>query len=590
MASITYWSQLRPQPRTQSVAEGLAGRVRDPAWLLAGNGSSASSRASTPARPRSPRSPRTPPRSRRRRLGTAAVTLAAGELLEPVVEAEPLTPDLATRVELGQTFESLAPAASPAVPRHLPDRPGRPRRRRSRRPASAPSAPGAPPTASPSTPPPRPRSAPASRCPKHQCSTPRRSPPPPRRSPPSSSGWRPPGARSAPTTRPPGTRPGSNTARPPRPGALTLTAAPDPRRALDWYAFDLASGSPPANPGSVTSSVIPGHVRFRGNARPALVVLRDEQDRLRCHLLPTRATWPSCYSPTSCCCTATTGCLAPLDVPRRLALLDRRAHRHRRLRRHKRHPASRCRPRDAVDAVLNDRPGLRRNRALPCDPRERGRGGAGERAVRRRPPAQGRDGRPSLGDRVPGPGPLRSATARTAVPLPRHRSAVRPRRSSTSCPPRCRRAGFPSFWSRHPKGRPHSSAVLWTTDRVPPPGACCRSSLAQASSCPTGKLPALACACNESRAAREQQMAVHISGSLGASTSARVRHQAASATTRHSRPPTRRHRTLRPPDRTDGLGRCGSQATWLPTLPLRLPCRWATAHARKAPLLICSGG
>jgi len=34
MASVTYWSQLQPSPRGQSIAEGLAARIRDPAWLL----------------------------------------------------------------------------------------------------------------------------------------------------------------------------------------------------------------------------------------------------------------------------------------------------------------------------------------------------------------------------------------------------------------------------------------------------------------------------------------------------------------------------------------------------------------------------
>jgi hypothetical protein len=51
-------------------------------------------------------------------------------------------------------------------------------------------------------------------------------------------------------------------------GTLTLTASPDSEAALDWYAFDLASGSPPANPGSVRSSVVPGHVRFPGMPNP----------------------------------------------------------------------------------------------------------------------------------------------------------------------------------------------------------------------------------------------------------------------------------------------------------------------------------
>jgi hypothetical protein len=42
-------------------------------------------------------------------IGSATVTLAEGQLLEPLVEAESVGPDLATRVEIGQSFESLVP-------------------------------------------------------------------------------------------------------------------------------------------------------------------------------------------------------------------------------------------------------------------------------------------------------------------------------------------------------------------------------------------------------------------------------------------------------------------------------------------------
>src|SRR5262249_15535311 len=46
-------------------------------------------------------------------------------------------------------------------------------------------------------------------------------------------------------------------------GTLTLAGRPDGEAALDWYAFDLLSGAPPPTPPAATS-VIPGHVRFRG--------------------------------------------------------------------------------------------------------------------------------------------------------------------------------------------------------------------------------------------------------------------------------------------------------------------------------------
>ena len=107
MASITYWSQLQPSPRDASIATSLAACVRDPAWMLSRQwqlGEFAGADAGSPAFARIT--------SRTARLkdvaiGSATVTLADGQLLEPLVEAESFGPDLATRVELGQSFESL---------------------------------------------------------------------------------------------------------------------------------------------------------------------------------------------------------------------------------------------------------------------------------------------------------------------------------------------------------------------------------------------------------------------------------------------------------------------------------------------------
>ena len=50
-------------------------------------------------------------------------------------------------------------------------------------------------------------------------------------------------------------------------GGLTLTAEPDSEGALDWYAFDLTAGPLPAGTPTMTS-LIPGHVRFRGMPSP----------------------------------------------------------------------------------------------------------------------------------------------------------------------------------------------------------------------------------------------------------------------------------------------------------------------------------
>jgi hypothetical protein len=51
-------------------------------------------------------------------------------------------------------------------------------------------------------------------------------------------------------------------------GGLTLEARPDGEAALDWHCFDLVGGTATSSP-AATTSLFPGHVRFRGmpNAR-----------------------------------------------------------------------------------------------------------------------------------------------------------------------------------------------------------------------------------------------------------------------------------------------------------------------------------
>ena len=107
MPSITYWSRLEPRPRAPSIADTLAARVRDPAWLLARqwqlgefNGEDAGSPAfaqvvsglgrvqawSTPA--------------------GGAQPLPAGAALEPPALGEDAdAADVSLAVELGQVFE-----------------------------------------------------------------------------------------------------------------------------------------------------------------------------------------------------------------------------------------------------------------------------------------------------------------------------------------------------------------------------------------------------------------------------------------------------------------------------------------------------
>lgn len=267
MASITYWSQLRPTPRVHSIAEGLAARVRDPAWLLCrqwqlgefqgiDGGSPAFTRIGSHVAPLEVAM-----------LGDATAPLAVGQLLEPLVEAEPLTPDLATRVELGQTFEAL-------VPLELA--------RRYRTAYSvAPAGPGADAAEA------RFRSVCAGRAVDgvalYEAAKAAHAAGHDLPAEPALEGaqrltavdavrafvawveetWGAPGldepaawdAARLDYTATVGA------------GGLMLSAVPDAEAALDWYAFDVVSGTPPtAEPGF--TSVVPGHVRFRGMPNP----------------------------------------------------------------------------------------------------------------------------------------------------------------------------------------------------------------------------------------------------------------------------------------------------------------------------------
>jgi hypothetical protein len=268
MASITYWSQLRPSPRVHSIAEGLAARVRDPAWLLSRQWQVGEFQGVDGGSPAFTRIGSHVARLESATLGASTVALGDAQLLEPLVEAEPLTPDLATRVELGQTFETLvseelaalfraaypvapaAPGADAAEARFLAvcagravdgvalyeaaktaqaagaDLPAEPALDEALRPAAVDGIRafvawveetwGAPTTAD------------------------------------DPAAWDAARLDYAPTV---------------SAGDLTLSAAPDAEAALDWYAFDVVSGAA-ADADPTFTSVIPGHIRFRGMPNP----------------------------------------------------------------------------------------------------------------------------------------------------------------------------------------------------------------------------------------------------------------------------------------------------------------------------------
>jgi hypothetical protein len=96
MASITYWNRLIPQPLGTSLETGLGAALQDPVWTLARQlqlGEFLAVDGGSPAFVD---------------LATRTTLAArANSPLEPVAEGEPVTPDLALRVELGEALESL---------------------------------------------------------------------------------------------------------------------------------------------------------------------------------------------------------------------------------------------------------------------------------------------------------------------------------------------------------------------------------------------------------------------------------------------------------------------------------------------------
>jgi hypothetical protein len=268
MASVTYWSQLQPSPRGQSIAEGLAARIRDPAWLLCRQWQVGEFQGVDGGSPAYARIGSHTARLASAQLGSSKAALAEGDQLEPIVEAEPLGTDLATRVELGQTFETLAPAAlrkkfrdaypiapagqdaDPVTARFLAVCAGKATDGVALYTAAKTAQKANKPL------PPKPALPAASRAAAAKAVA-------------AFVDWvettwgslgdGEPSAWDA-------TRldyGASVTA-----AKLNLDTAPDPEGALDWYAFDLVSGTPPTT-SPTQASVMPGHVRFRGmpNAR-----------------------------------------------------------------------------------------------------------------------------------------------------------------------------------------------------------------------------------------------------------------------------------------------------------------------------------
>ncbi|HSS76706.1 MAG TPA: hypothetical protein VLV54_08160 [Thermoanaerobaculia bacterium] len=109
MSSITYWHRLEPRPRSEhDILPSLAARVRDPLWMLTRQwqmGELQGEDAASPAWMRT--STRTAPFTGWRIEGQPTQPLTGEIPLEDLVETEAFGEDLALRVEIGQTAESL---------------------------------------------------------------------------------------------------------------------------------------------------------------------------------------------------------------------------------------------------------------------------------------------------------------------------------------------------------------------------------------------------------------------------------------------------------------------------------------------------
>ncbi|MEZ0387660.1 MAG: hypothetical protein ACAI34_11365, partial [Verrucomicrobium sp.] len=119
MPSITYWNRLEVRPRSANFASALSARIRDPLWMLTRQWQFGEFKGEDAAAPAYVQVTTTQSRLTGWQHGdTPTVPLANGALIEPAVEAEPLTPDFASRVEVGQLFEQLL--AEEGVPELIP--------------------------------------------------------------------------------------------------------------------------------------------------------------------------------------------------------------------------------------------------------------------------------------------------------------------------------------------------------------------------------------------------------------------------------------------------------------------------------------
>jgi len=106
--SVTYWYRLEPRPRTNSLVGPTAAPVRDPLWFITRQWQMGEFIAEDAASPAHVEIASAYGSLTDWKTSTGAPqSIPAGVPLEPLVEREAVTPDLALSVELGQTFELL---------------------------------------------------------------------------------------------------------------------------------------------------------------------------------------------------------------------------------------------------------------------------------------------------------------------------------------------------------------------------------------------------------------------------------------------------------------------------------------------------
>ena len=120
MPSITYWNRLEVRPRSANISSALSARIRDPIWMLTRQWQFGEFRGEDAAGPAYVEVAAT----KGKLLGWQTETqeiipTPPGTPLEPATFGERFTPDLASRVEIGQLFEQLLLEAG--VPELVPD-------------------------------------------------------------------------------------------------------------------------------------------------------------------------------------------------------------------------------------------------------------------------------------------------------------------------------------------------------------------------------------------------------------------------------------------------------------------------------------